>query len=73
MKRFGYEHGADYPDYGCNTEAYTAGSIIEVESLGPLRTIAPGESIKHLEHWQLLGGVDGEAVELQLLGKTRKS
>ncbi len=58
VKNFDYQDGASYPDYGCNTEVYTAGSIIEVESLGPLRKIAPGEFVEHVEHWKLFGGVD---------------
>jgi hypothetical protein len=57
VKRFDYEEGAAYPDYGCNNEFFTAGSFIEVESLSPLRRLEPGESIEHVERWRLFEGV----------------
>jgi hypothetical protein len=52
-KRFGFVDGALYPDMGCNTEVYTAGDFMELESLGPIVTLAPGESVEHLEQWEL--------------------
>jgi hypothetical protein len=62
VKSFDYEDGVPYPDYGCNTEVYTAGSVLEVESLGPMRNVAPGESLEHVEHWSLFGDVDNETI-----------
>lgn len=53
VKRFAYEEGASYPDYGSNTETYTAGSFIEIESLGPLRHLEPGMVVEHEERWNL--------------------
>ena len=53
VKRFPYEEGAAYPDYGCNNEFFTAGSFIEVESLSPLKQLEPGESVEHVERWHL--------------------
>lgn len=58
VKRFGHRAGASYPDFGSNCEIYTAGSFIELESLGPLVRLAPGESTEHVEHWYLFGDVD---------------
>jgi hypothetical protein len=70
VKRFAYEEGASYPDYGCNCETYTAGDFIEVESLAPLRRLEPGESAEHLERWCLFEGVqtggDDAALEAAL-------
>ena len=57
VKRFGYSEGESYPDYGCNTEVFTAGDFIEVESLSPLKRLEPGESVEHAERWQLFDGV----------------
>lgn len=57
VKRFGYETGASYPDSGCNNEIFTAGSFIELESLSPLKYLEPGETIEHVERWQLFEGV----------------
>jgi len=56
VKRFGYEEGARYPDYGCNNEVFTAGSFMEVESLSGLRELEPGEAVEHVERWSLVGG-----------------
>lgn len=53
LKRFDFDARADYPDYGCNCEVFTAGSFIEVESLSPLKKLEPGETLEHVERWQL--------------------
>ena len=53
VKRFDYIEGAAYPDMNSNNELYTAGEFVEIESLAPLRSLAPGESTEHLEHWEL--------------------
>ncbi|MCC6484048.1 MAG: hypothetical protein IT209_04295 [Armatimonadetes bacterium] len=53
VKRFGYQESATYPDQGCNYETYTAGNFIEMESLGPMVKLQPGQSVTHVEHWYL--------------------
>jgi hypothetical protein len=63
VKRFGYEEGAIYPDYGCNVECFTAGSFIELESLAPLRRLEPGERAEHTERWSLFRDFDAGATE----------
>lgn len=63
VKRFAYEEGASYPDYGCNVEAFTAGSFIELESLSPLRRLEPGEAAEHTERWTLFRDFDAGATE----------
>jgi hypothetical protein len=57
LKTFGYEEGATYPDFGCNFETFTNAHSLEVETLGPLRTLAPGSSTAHTETWRLLGSL----------------
>lgn len=54
VKEFGWSNGARYPDGGCNFETYSEKSFIELESLGPLSVIAPGETIEHAETWRVL-------------------
>ncbi len=66
VKRAAYQDGKSYPDYGCTFEVYTAGNFIEVESLGFLQTLAPGQSAEHTERWTLtrdvkIGAGDSEA------------
>jgi hypothetical protein len=67
VKRFPYFEDVDYPDNGCNFETYGAGSFIEIETLGPLATIGPDESVTHVEKWYLFRdinvGDDEESLE----------
>jgi hypothetical protein len=53
VKRVTLDAKGTYPDYGSSMEVYTAANFMEVESLGPLRTLKPGESVEHVEHWTL--------------------
>lgn len=53
VKKHSFEPGASYPDFGVNTEIYSEGSFVEIETLGPLSTVAPGETVWHLESWSL--------------------
>lgn len=57
LKGFDYEDGADYPDLGCNYETFSKGDFIELESLSPLRTLSPGQSVSHTETWHLFGDI----------------
>ena len=66
VKRAPYVEGAAYPDYNCNFEAYTAGAFIEVESLGAVARLEPGQSAEHTEHWSLLRGVTAENLDATL-------
>ena len=43
--------GESYPDDGCNFETYSNHEMLEIETLGPLVTLAPGESATHRECW----------------------
>ena len=42
-----------YPDMGCSLETFTNAAFLEMETLGPLESVAPGQSIGHTEHWSL--------------------
>jgi hypothetical protein len=54
VKRFHADQGEEYPDFGCNFEAYTRNDMLEVETLGPLADLRPGESVSHVETWFVL-------------------
>ena len=56
VKRFPTVVGAPYPDMGCNFEVFTRHEMLEVESLGPLVDLQPGESAFHTEHWAVVEG-----------------
>ena len=57
VKRIPYDPKATYTDHGSNTEVYTEASFFEVESLGPLVKLAPGQTAMHKERWFLFSGV----------------
>ncbi|HEX8249649.1 MAG TPA: hypothetical protein VF599_15840 [Pyrinomonadaceae bacterium] len=57
VKRFDFVEAAIYPDMNSNTEIYTAGSFVEVESLSPLRKLAAGETLAYTERWQLFENI----------------
>ena len=40
-----------YPDYGCSFETFTNADFLELETLGPLTDLPPGEGVSHVERW----------------------
>ena len=54
---------ARYPDFGCSFETFTNAEILELETLGPLTRLRPGETATHTEHWNLHRGRDGFRVD----------
>jgi len=58
VKKAQVDAGAKYPDYGCNFEIYTDPNSLELETLGPLRELKPGETAEHVEHWRLFKDVE---------------
>lgn len=71
VKRFAYKEGATYPDYNSNCETYTAGSFMEVETLGHMQHLEAGETAEHVERWYLFrsdklgASVDGNEAALE--------
>ena len=53
VKKFAFKEGAAYPDNGVNFETFANERILEVESLGPLVTLCPGQTAVHTETWTL--------------------
>lgn len=46
-----------FTDYGCTFETFTNADFLELETLGPLLDLKPGEIVSHTEHWSLHKGV----------------
>jgi hypothetical protein len=64
VKRAAYDPRAAYYDYGSSSECYCSERFIELETLAPVTTLAPGATAAHTETWELHAGVDcprGEA------------
>ena len=58
VKRAAYEANAEYFDFGSSSESYCDHRFIELETLAPIRTIAPGETASHIETWELYRDID---------------
>jgi len=52
VKEFERKKG-EYPDFGCNVEVYTNADMLELETLSPLRTLEPDNTIEHTEIWRV--------------------
>jgi hypothetical protein len=53
VKKAEVHKGSKYPDFGCNFEVYTDQFSLELETLGPLQTLEPGQTVEHTEEWWL--------------------
>lgn len=58
LKSFDSPADGQYPDHGCNSEVYCNDEFIELESLGPLRAVKPGETVQHVEEWEICESLD---------------
>jgi hypothetical protein len=52
-KWISHEKKANYPDRGCNTELFTNGDILEIESLAPEKPVAANSHSIHFEWWHI--------------------
>jgi hypothetical protein len=57
LKRAAVIGGAQYPDFGCNFEVFTNPDFLELETLGPVVELQPGDAVEHVEHWWLFANV----------------
>lgn len=53
VKKFAASPEEEYPDMGASYETFTNERFLEIETLGPMRTLQPGESMDHVEEWSL--------------------
>jgi hypothetical protein len=57
IKKSAAADASEQPDYGCSYETFTNADFLEMETLSALKTLAPGGSVDHVEHWSLLKNV----------------
>lgn len=57
VKRFDYREGAVYPDWGTRYQTFSNEDMLEMETVGELVTLQPGQSAELIESWELFGGV----------------
>ena len=53
IKQFCYASESTYPDFGCSTEIYTSHFGLEMETLSPVGTLGPDETLVHREYWHI--------------------
>lgn len=58
VKRFEVLADAQYPDHECNSEIYCNDQFIELESLGSLERVRPGQTVHHSEVWEIYDSLD---------------
>ncbi len=68
VKRFVPQPGAAYGDLGAHVELFTDGLMLELESVGPVARVAPGQRLTYREQWALFAEVprpltDADAAE----------
>jgi hypothetical protein len=57
VKRFDYREGAVYPDRGTRYQTFSYQEMLEMETVGELVTLQPGQSAELAESWELHGNV----------------
>ena len=58
VKRAAYYPKAQYYDFGSSSECYSNGDFLELETLAPISTLEPDESVTHIETWEVYGDVE---------------
>lgn len=53
VKYFVFDDKIAYPDNNVNYETYTNGKILEMETVGEIKTLSPNETISHEETWSI--------------------
>jgi len=58
VKHADYQVQADYYDFGSSSECYCNDQFLELETLAPTSMIPPGETVSHVETWNLYKDID---------------
>lgn len=66
VKRFPYNPREKYPDLQVNNETYTAGSFMELETVGFMHHLQLDEFAEHTERWYLFDNVEAGETEATL-------
>ncbi len=67
VTRFTYLPGILYPDLGTAIEVFTNGKMLEIETLGPLTLLEPGDIAEHTETWSLYQDVPQPQTEADVI------
>ncbi|MFV2064615.1 MAG: hypothetical protein ACC726_14065, partial [Chloroflexota bacterium] len=69
VKRAGHDESREYVDMGASGQIFSHVDFTELETLGPLTDLAPGEAVTHTERWEVHLVGEGEAERLVMSGE----
>ncbi len=58
VKRASFDAQAKYYDFGSSSECYCNDKFLELETIAPIRTLAPGASVTHIETWEIYADIE---------------
>ena len=53
LKRTKADPEKTYTDFGCSLETFTNNEFLEMETLGPITQVRPGQTVEQIERWSL--------------------
>ena len=71
VKYAGHDEAREYADMGASGQIYSHGDFTELETLGPLTDLAPGDAAEHHEDWAVHLVDEAEAERLVLSERAR--
>jgi len=57
VKKYEHKKDCEYDDFGVSFETYTNANILEMETIGTVHYLKPGETATHIEKWYLYENV----------------
>lgn len=69
LKRTKAEATKTYPDFGCSFETFTNNEFLELETLGPMTDVHPGQTVENAENWALFRNVTPNSLTDEELGR----
>jgi hypothetical protein len=66
QKQIKIQENAVYPDLGTPLQIFLDGDFLELETMGPLECLQPGQTLEHQETWQLFANCPPPRNEQQL-------
>jgi len=73
VKYAGHDEAHEYADMGASGQVYSHGDFTELETLGPLTDLRPGDAAEHHEDWAIHLVDEAEAERLVVSGELDRS
>lgn len=69
VKYYKHDPNVEYPDFGASFECYVSDDILELETIGELKAVAPQETVIHQEIWDLFQNIEFPLDHEETLGR----